>query len=118
MQAVAEFVQSQIRYVAIELGIGGMQPHPAVEVFTHRYGDCKDKATLLSSMLKEIGVDSYYVIINDERGAVSAATPPNLEFNHVILAIALPADVDGKALSAAVTHPKLGQILFLIPPTK
>jgi len=115
MQAVAGFVQTQIRYVAIELGIGGFQPHPAVDVFVHRYGDCKDKATLMSSMLKEIGVDSYYVIINTERGAVSAATPPNLEFNHVILAIALPADVDTKTLNARLTHPKLGQILFFDP---
>src|SRR5690242_13929813 len=46
MQALAKFVQSEIRYVAIELGIGGWQPHAAPDVFSHRYGDCKDKATL------------------------------------------------------------------------
>ena len=45
MQAVALFVQHKIRYVAIELGIGGWQPHPAAEIFAHRYGDCKDKVT-------------------------------------------------------------------------
>ena len=44
MQMLAYFVQHDIRYVAIELGIGGWQPHPAAEVFAHRYGDCKDKA--------------------------------------------------------------------------
>ena len=64
IRALANFVQDDVRYVAIELGIGGYQPHPASEVFSHRYGDCKDKATLLSTMLKEIGVESYYVIIN------------------------------------------------------
>ena len=115
MQALATFVQDDIRYVAIELGIGGHQPHPAAEVFSHRYGDCKDKATLLSSMLKEIGVESYYVIINTERGSVSAATPPNLEFNHVILAIALPPEVDPAELPAWRAHPKLGQLLFFDP---
>jgi hypothetical protein len=62
MQALARFLQRDIRYVAIELGIGGYQPHPAPEVFVHRYGDCKDKATLLSSMLREIGVESYYIV--------------------------------------------------------
>jgi transglutaminase-like putative cysteine protease len=41
MQALAEFVQRDIRYVAIELGIGGWQPHPATDVFSHRYGDCR-----------------------------------------------------------------------------
>ena len=64
MQAIAEFVQHDIRYVAIELGIGGLQPHPAPEVFSHRYGDCKDKATLVRSMLHEIGIESYHVVIN------------------------------------------------------
>src|ERR1700722_19315334 len=59
MQAMANFVQHNIRYVAIELGIGGWQPHAAPEVFSHRYGDCKDKATLMRSMLRKIGVDSY-----------------------------------------------------------
>ena len=38
-------MQHDIRYVGIELGIGGLQPHAASDVFTHRYGDCKDKAT-------------------------------------------------------------------------
>jgi hypothetical protein len=115
MRALAAFVQNDIRYVAIELGIGGHQPHPAADTFNHRYGDCKDKATLLSAMLKEIGVDSYYVVINTERGSVSATTPPNLDFNHAILAIALPAGVDTATLTARITHPKLGQILFFDP---
>ena len=115
MQALANFVQNDIRYVAIELGIGGHQPHPATETFKHRYGDCKDKVTLLSTMLKEVGVDSYFVIINTVRGSVTATTPPNLDFNHAILAIALPAGVDTATLGARITHPKLGQILFFDP---
>ena len=55
MKALAKFVQHDIRYVGIELGIGGFQPHAASEVFAHHYGDCKDKATLMSSMLSRIG---------------------------------------------------------------
>jgi hypothetical protein len=115
MQALAKFVQDDIRYVAIELGIGGQQPHPAVDTFSKRYGDCKDKATLLGSMLKEIGVDSYYVVINTERGAVSLSTPPNLGFNHVILAVQLPAGLTDPSLVAVWQHPKLGRILFFDP---
>jgi hypothetical protein len=115
IQALAKFVQTDIRYVAIELGIGGHQPHPAADIFSHRYGDCKDNVTLLSTMLKEIGVESYYVIINTERGAVSASTPPNLDFNHAILAIALPADVDASALPAHLAHARWGRILFFDP---
>jgi hypothetical protein len=116
MQALARFLQQDIRYVAIELGIGGLQPHPAVEVFTKRYGDCKDKATLMSSMLKEIGVDSFYIVINTKRGAVTPATPPHLGgFNHVILAIQLADGINDSSLVAVMQHPKLGKILFFDP---
>src|SRR6185503_3894901 len=115
MQALADFVQKDIRYVAIELGVGGHQPHPATEVFAHHYGDCKDKVTLLSSMLKEIGVESHYVIINTERGAVVSTTPPNMGFNHAILAIQLPAGVDTSKLPAIIDHKTLGKVLFFDP---
>lgn len=115
MQLLSRFVQGQIRYVAIELGIGGYQPHSAAEVFAHGYGDCKDKATLLSSMLKEIGIEADYVIINASRGIVTSASPPSLEFNHVILAIHLPDGVDDPAFQAVVVHPKLGRLLFFDP---
>jgi len=115
MQALAGFVQSDIRYVAIELGIGGLQPHSAPSVFAHRYGDCKDKVTLLSTMLKEIGVDSHYLIVNTTRGAVTDATPVGLWFNHVILAIRLPQDTKDTSLPATLTHGKLGRLLLFDP---
>jgi len=116
MRAVAQFMQREVRYVAIELGIGGLQPHPASEVFAHRYGDCKDKATLMRSMLHEIGVESYYIIINTERGSVTADTPANHNaFDHVILAIRLPDDLKDSSLVATATHPKLGRLLFFDP---
>jgi|SRR5579872_1245874 len=115
MQAIAQFVQHNIRYVAIELGIGGWQPHPAPEVFAHRYGDCKDKATLMRSMLHEVGVDSYHVAINTERGAVTPETPAHHGFNHAILAIRLPDGVNDPSLVAILQHPKLGRLLFFDP---
>jgi hypothetical protein len=116
MSALAEFTQSDIRYVAIELGIGGWQPHPAQETFTHRYGDCKDKATLLAAMLSELGVASYHVIINTERGGVTLSTPPHIgSFNHAILAIQLPDSVKDSSLVATIQHPKLGRLLFFDP---
>jgi hypothetical protein len=116
MKVLANFVQDSIRYVAIELGIGGMQPHAAADVFGHRYGDCKDKATLMSSMLHEIGVQSYYVVINDQRGSVSSNTPASAgDFNHVILAIELPDGLSDPSVVATMQHPRLGRILFFDP---
>src|SRR5271165_246714 len=116
MQTLARFVQNDIRYVAIELGIGGWQPHPAAEVFVHRYGDCKDKATLMASMLHEIGVDSYYVLINAERGAVTRETPAHVGgFNHAILAVKLSDAVNDPSLIATMQDPKYGKLLFFDP---
>jgi len=115
MQAIAEFVQHDIRYVAIELGIGGMQPHSAPDVFSHRYGDCKDKATLVRSMLHEIGVESYHVLINDERGSVTGDMPAHNGFNHAITAIKLPDGMADPSLIVTMQHPKLGRILFFDP---
>jgi hypothetical protein len=115
MQAIGLFVQHDIRYVAISLGIGGFQPHSAPDVFFHRYGDCKDKATLVRSMLREIGVESYHVVINDRRGSVTGDMPAHDGFNHVITAIKLPDDVTDPSLIATMQHPKLGRILFFDP---
>jgi len=115
MQAIAAFVQESIRYVAINFGIGGFQPHPASEVFAHRYGDCKDKATLVRSMLREIGVDSYSVVINVERGVVTRDMPAHNGFNHVITAIKLPDGIADPSLIATMNHPRLGKLLFFDP---
>ena len=113
--ALASFVQRDIRYVAIEIGIGGYQPHAAQDIFINRYGDCKDKATLLATMLKGIGLDSYYVLVNTNRGVVVPDIPTALTFNHVILAIRLPDDMDTTNLYSARKHPRLGTLLFFDP---
>lgn len=115
MRSLARSVQKDVRYVAIQLGIGGWQPHPAADVFTHKYGDCKDKATLLSAMLQEIGVESFYVSINTTRNAVTPETPAVRWFNHVILALRLPESVKDPSLRAVLDHPKLGRLLFFDP---
>jgi transglutaminase-like putative cysteine protease len=115
IQALASFVQREVRYVAIEIGIGGYQPHPAQDIFRNRYGDCKDKATLLSTMLREIGVESYYVLISTHRGVVRQEFASPLGFNHAILAVRLPADYPTGGLHGVVQHPQLGQLLFFDP---
>jgi len=115
MRSLARSVQRDVRYVAIQLGIGGWQPHPAADVFTHKYGDCKDKATLLSAMLQEIGVESFYVSINTTRNAVTPETPAVRWFNHVILAVRLPESVKDPSLRAVLDRPKLGRLLFFDP---
>jgi hypothetical protein len=115
IRALTDFMQRQIRYVAIEIGIGGFQPHSAATVFQYKYGDCKDKATLLSSMLHEIGVESYYVVAQVDRGIVRPDFPSPGSFNHMILAIRLPDSVEEGKLYAIVKHPTLGRLLIFDP---
>ncbi len=114
MRALTDFAQRKIRYAAIELGIGGYQPHLASDIFTHQYGDCKDKATLLITMLHEAGIEAYYVVVDHERGVVRSDYP-SMHFDHVIVAIKLPDAVDATSLYAVVNDSKLGRLLFFDP---
>jgi hypothetical protein len=66
-------------------------------------------------MLRQIGVDSYHVVINTQRGSVTRETPAHNGFNHVILAINLADDVKDPSLIAVMQHPRLGRILFFDP---
>ena len=115
MKALAAFVQRDVRYVAIEIGIGGYQPHFAQDIFFNRYGDCKDKVTLFNTMLREIGVESHYVLVHTKRGAVVPNFPSALSFNHVIAGIRLPEDVSASNLYAVRNHEKLCRLLFFDP---
>jgi Domain of Unknown Function with PDB structure (DUF3857)/Transglutaminase-like superfamily len=114
IQALAGYVQHQIRYAAIEVGLGGLQPHAAGDVLSHGYGDCKDKATLLNTMLDDIGVQSYGVLIDSERGLTRPQFPAQ-DFNHVIVAIRIPDDVPDGGLFGMIKDPKLGRILIFDP---
>jgi hypothetical protein len=116
LRALAEFAQKEIRYVAVEIGIGGYKPHLAPSILSNRYGDCKDKATLLAALLESAGVASHYVLVHTNRGRVTAESPASLySFNHVVLAIRLPADVPEAGMPAAILHPRLGRLLVFDP---
>ncbi len=115
IKALTHFAQRDVRYAAIEIGIGGYQPHAATQVFSNRYGDCKDKATVLSSMLAQIGVKSYYVLVHTDRGIYTEKTPPTNGFNHVILAIELPPASYPVSMPALYEHPRLGHLLIFDP---
>lgn len=115
IKALARFAQHDIRYAAIEIGIGGLRPHPAGDIFAHRYGDCKDKATVLATMLAQIGVKSFYMPIYDERGIFTKNSPPFVGFNHAILVIQLPDGSFTQSFPALYEHPKLGHLLIFDP---
>ncbi|HSP76952.1 MAG TPA: transglutaminase domain-containing protein, partial [Myxococcaceae bacterium] len=86
VRALYNFVVTHTRYVALEFGIHGYKPYRVDRVLARRFGDCKDKASLIHAMLKVAGVDSRLVLLRmrnlgniDEEPARLAA------FNHAIL---------------------------------
>jgi hypothetical protein len=112
---MADYVQGNIRYVAIEVGIGGHQPHPAADIYRARYGDCKDKATLLSAMLQAVGIRSTWVMVHTERDVV-AQDAPSIVGNHMIAAIELPADYKPRDMYSVITA-NSGKRFLIFDPT-
>jgi len=115
VDAIASYVQKDIRYVAIEIGVGGLQPHPAADIFRYGYGDCKDKATLLSAMLGSVGIRSTWVMVDTTRGTI-VSDAPSLFGNHMIAAIELPQDYKPEEMYSIVTA-KSGKRFLIFDPT-
>ena len=74
--------------MGLEFGIGRYQPHPADDVLSNEYGDCKDKHTLLAALLKAAGIEAWPVLISSSR-ELDPATPSPAQFNHVITLVPL-----------------------------
>ncbi|MGA7090754.1 MAG: DUF3857 domain-containing protein [Candidatus Acidiferrales bacterium] len=86
MEALYHYVATNIRYVSLSFGLARYQPHSAAEVFANQYGDCKDKATLLTAMLSAAGIPSDAVLIPYSR-KLDADIPSPAQFDHVITAV-------------------------------
>jgi hypothetical protein len=115
LSRITEYVQKNIRYFIVERGIGGWQANHAADIFRNRYGDCKDKTTLLISMLQVAGIHAVYMPVDSHRGYVDPDAPSRYS-NHMITAIELPADVNDPRLKAVVKA-KDGKRYLIFDPT-
>jgi len=86
-KTIYEYVAKNIRYVAVEYGDSGYEPHSAGEVFINKYGDCKDQAILLVALMKEAGLDAYPVLIPTRSNYPIDKDFPSISFNHAIAAV-------------------------------
>jgi hypothetical protein len=112
IRAIAHFVQN-LQYVSIDIGVGrgnGYRPHAASQVLAKAYGDCKDKANLMRSMLRAININAYPVVIysgDPNRVREEWASPS--QFNHCIIAVRVSDETVGPTI---ITHEKLGRLLI------
>lgn len=82
------FVQDQVRYLGIEIGLSSYKPTDPSIVFQRRFGDCKEKTMLLKTMLSRFGVNSYPALVNTKtKNTIIKRLPAPTIFNHVILQI-------------------------------
>jgi tetratricopeptide (TPR) repeat protein len=88
-RAIYNFCAQKIRYVAVEYGQAGYEPHKAEDIFRNKYGDCKDQAILLVTMLKEAGLTAWPVLIPTKEYYNLAEDFPAVLFNHCIAAVSL-----------------------------
>ncbi len=88
IEALYDFVAKNFRYVSLSLGVGRYQPHAASDVLHDQYGDCKDKHTLLASLLEAEGLHASSVLINSSR-KLDPDVPSPSQFDHVITMLPL-----------------------------
>jgi hypothetical protein len=115
LSRITSYIQNNIRYFVIIKGIGGWQAHYAADIYRNRYGDCKDKTTLVISMLQAIGIRAYYLHVDSERGVIDPVAP-SLVGNHMITAIELPDGENDPRLQARVKAAN-GKTLLIFDPT-
>ena len=121
IQALYEFVAKNFRYVSLSLGQGRYQPHAAADVMANQYGDCKDKHTLLSSMLIAAGLRAYPALMNSRR-KIDAEVPSPGQFDHVITAVPLAnetlwMDTTAEIAPFRLLSPQLRDKKALVVPT-
>jgi tetratricopeptide (TPR) repeat protein len=83
LRAIYKYVSADFRYIGIAFGIGRYQPHTAAEVLGNQYGDCKDKHTLLASLLDAAGIKAYPALISTLHD-IDPDVPSPGQFDHVI----------------------------------
>jgi tetratricopeptide (TPR) repeat protein len=91
LEALYEYVATNVRYVSLSFGVGRYQPHAAQDVLQHQYGDCKDKHTLLASLATSIGLQVSAALIHSS-AELDADFPSPSQFDHVMTRVALGSE--------------------------
>ena len=107
-RAALTYVQGNIRYLALSMGVGGFEPNPPERVLKRRYGDCKDVTLLLLSILKALEIDADPLLVDTaERAGIFDFLPSHTAFDHIVVLTHL----DGQNyVMDATLDPQLGDL--------
>jgi transglutaminase-like putative cysteine protease len=99
VRAIYDYVVQKTRYVALEFGIHGYKPYRCAQIFARGFGDCKDKATLIVTMLEAIGIKATPVVVRTAHKGDIETSPASLApFDHMIAYVpSLDLYLDGTA---------------------
>lgn len=96
IKSALDFVQNEIRYLAISSGIGGYKPNPPNEVIEQRFGDCKDKSVLFATILNQMGIEAHPTLVNTTlKDVLHDLSPSSKLFDHCIVKV---VDKNGSTL--------------------
>ena len=110
LEAAVDIARRGIRYVAVEVGIGGYRPSPASETAERGWGDCKDKSLLLIELLRAAGLEAHPALIRlDRERRIHQELPTPYDFNHLIAAI------EAEGLDLDESAPVADGLLFIDP---
>ncbi len=84
--AIDELVLKSTRYVALEFGVYGLKPYPVSQTFARKFGDCKDKASLMVALLRSSGIDADLALVRTRRLGSFLEKPASISiFDHAIV---------------------------------
>lgn len=93
VQLLYQYMQDNTRYFNVAIGIGGWQPIDAKTVDRLGYGDCKALTNYMLSILKAVGIKSYYTVVNSGYTQRDILTDfPSNQFNHAFLCVPVEHD--------------------------
>jgi predicted Zn-dependent protease len=91
--SILQYLNREVRYTGVEFGEATVMPHSPTETLTRKYGDCKDKASLLVALLRVANIPAYVALLHEgSREDVAPDLPGMGMFDHAIVYV--PGDPD------------------------
>jgi hypothetical protein len=107
---IFKWVQQNIKYVAFEDGDNGFVPGEAALVLQRRYGDCKDKSSILTAMMHSVGLKSGLCWVGTRSLPYKYSDFPSMSIANHMIAVWWDEDNKPVLLDGTTRHHSMGEI--------